>query len=339
VLGRSLKPIVDDESAARSTVACVLAEDEVGPLLHHLGACPHLELSALCLLGRDQAQADTLARRVAVPVHTRWDQFVAACNAGLIVISGDRRLLTREIAFAIVELALNGAAVCSLTQFIAAREQAPRAIPERQIVDRLLEVVDAESPGRRIKRGLDVALAGIGLLFLAPLLGLIALAIKLDSPGPMLLMQERLGQWRRPFPCLKFRTMCPDAERHTGPVWATADDPRITRVGRFLRLSRMDELPQLINVLRGEMSLVGARPIRRHFAEQLADLVPFYDLRFLEKPGLTGWAQVKYRYSSSFAEQIQKFYYDYYYIRKRSVALDLYIMLLTAAVMVRMKGA
>jgi lipopolysaccharide/colanic/teichoic acid biosynthesis glycosyltransferase len=104
-------------------------------------------------------------------------------------------------------------------------------------------------------------------------------------------------------------------------------------------MSRMDELPQLINVLCGEMSLVGTRPIRRHFAEQLADLVPFYDLRFLEKPGLTGWAQVKYRYSSSFTEQIEKFYFDYYYIRNRSVALDLYIMLLTASVIVRMKGA
>ena len=101
----------------------------------------------------------------------------------------------------------------------------------------------------------------------------------------------------------------------------------------------MDELPQLINVLRGEMSIVGTRPIRQYFAEQLAGLIPFYDLRFLEKPGLTGWAQVKYQYSSSFTEQIEKFYYDYYYIRHRSLALDLYIILLTVAVMVRMKGA
>jgi lipopolysaccharide/colanic/teichoic acid biosynthesis glycosyltransferase len=338
VLGRDLKPVVDEKSAARSPLACVLAEDEVEPLLHHLSAFPQVELSALCLLDRDQARADALSRQVAVPVFTRWDEFVTACNAGLIVVSGDRRLITREIAFAIVELALNGAAVCSLTQFIATREHAPRAIPERQIVDHLLEVVDAESPGRRIKRALDVLIGGIGLLFLAPLLCLIALAIKLDSPGHVLLKQERLGLWRRPFPCLKFRTMCQDAERHTGPVWATADDPRITRVGRFLRKSRMDELPQLINVLRGEMSLVGTRPIRHHFAQQLAELVPFYDLRFLEKPGLTGWAQVKYRYSSSFTEQIEKFYFDYYYIRNRSVALDLYIMLLTASVMARMQG-
>jgi lipopolysaccharide/colanic/teichoic acid biosynthesis glycosyltransferase len=339
VLGRDLKLIADGESAAKSSLACVLAEDEVEPLLHHLSGFPHVALSALCLLGQDEVRADAWSRQVAVPVYTRWDDFATACNAGLIVVSGDWRLITREIAFAIVELALNGAAVCSLTQFIGAREHTPRSIPERQVVDHLLEVVDAESPGRRIKRALDLSLASIGLLFLAPLLCLVALAIKLDSPGPVFLMQERLGRWRRAFPCLKFRTMCEDAERHTGPVWATADDPRITRVGRFLRKSRMDELPQLINVLRGEVSLVGTRPIHRHFAEQLADLVPFYDLRFLEKPGLTGWAQVKYRYSLSFTEQIEKFYFDYYYIRNRSVALDLYIMLLTAAVMVRMKGA
>jgi lipopolysaccharide/colanic/teichoic acid biosynthesis glycosyltransferase len=154
----------------------------------------------------------------------------------------------------------------------------------------------------------------------------------------VLFVQERLGCWRRPFSCLKFRTMCQDAERLTGPVWAAANDPRITRVGWFLRKSRMDELPQLINVLRGEMSLVGTRPIRGYFAEQLADIIPFYDLRFLEKPGLTGWAQVKYRYSSSFTEQIEKFYFDYYYVRNRSLALDLYIMFLTVAVVVRMKG-
>jgi lipopolysaccharide/colanic/teichoic acid biosynthesis glycosyltransferase len=161
----------------------------------------------------------------------------------------------------------------------------------------------------------------------------------LDSPGRVLFVQDRLGRWRVPFRCLKFRTMCEDAERDTGPVWATAGDPRITRVGQFLRKSRMDELPQLINVMRGEMSIVGTRPIRHYFAEQLAQLIPFYDVRFLEKPGLTGWAQVKYQYSSSFTEQIEKFYYDYYYIRNRSISLDVYVMLLTVAVMVRMKGA
>ena len=138
-----------------------------------------------------------------------------------------------------------------------------------------------------------------------------------------------------PFPCFKFRTMCEDAERHTGPIWSHADDPRITRVGRFLRKTRMDELPQLFNVLRGEMSLVGPRPIRQHFADQLAESIPFYDLRFLEKPGLTGWAQVNYGYAASLNEQETKFSYDYYYIKHRSTALDLYIILSTPMAILR----
>jgi lipopolysaccharide/colanic/teichoic acid biosynthesis glycosyltransferase len=307
-------------------------------LLWHVSSTPQVELCALCLLDGDGTQAEILAVEARVPVYTRLDQFAAACSAHLIVISNDRLLIKREVAFAIIELALKGAAVCGLARFLAAPGRALSAIPERQVVQHLLEALDGDSPDFRFKRILDVAVASVGLVLLAPLLCLIAMAIKIDSPGRVFFVQDRLGRWRAPFRCLKFRTMCEDAERQTGPVWATADDPRITRVGRFLRKSRMDELPQLINVLRGEMSIVGTRPIRHYFAEQLTGLIPFYELRFLEKPGLTGWAQVKYRYSSSFTEQIEKFYYDYYYIRNRSMFLDLYIMVMTVAVIVRMKG-
>jgi lipopolysaccharide/colanic/teichoic acid biosynthesis glycosyltransferase len=338
VLGRDLAPLAGTEANVRSTLACVLATEEVEPVLSFLGAAPQIKLSALCLLDGDQARAAALARQLGVPVDTCWDASLAAGDASLIVVSNDRRLITRELAFAIIELALNGAAVCSLTRLVAGPDRVIGPVPERQVVDHLLEVVEADSPGRRIKRALDVAIAGVGLALAAPLLCLVALAIKLDSPGPALLVQERLGRWRRPFPCLKFRTMCDDAERDTGPVWATANDPRITRIGRFLRKSRIDELPQLINVVRGEMSLVGTRPIRRYYADQLADLIPFYDLRFLEKPGLTGWAQIKYRYPSSVTEQGEKFVFDYYYVKNRSIALDLYIMLRTVSVVAGMKG-
>jgi exopolysaccharide biosynthesis polyprenyl glycosylphosphotransferase len=339
VFGRDLKPTLASDSGVKSTLACVVAAQEAETLLRHLGRMPQVELCALCLLDDDGTQAEILTSEARVPVYTRVDQFIAGCNAQLIVISSDRRLLKRDVAFGIIELGLKGAAVCSLAQFLAAPEQALGSIPERQAVQHLLEALDADNPAPRLKRLLDLMLASAGLVLLAPLFCLIALAIKVDSPGRVFFVQDRLGRWRKPFRCLKFRTMCEDAERHTGPVWASADDPRITRVGRFLRKSRMDELPQLINVLRGEMSIVGTRPIRHYFAEQLAALIPFYDVRFLEKPGLTGWAQVKYQYSSSFTEQIEKFYYDYYYIRNRSISLDLYIMLLTVAVIVRMKGA
>jgi lipopolysaccharide/colanic/teichoic acid biosynthesis glycosyltransferase len=299
---------------------------------------PQVELCAVCLLDDDGTQAEILSAETRVRVYTRVDQFIAECNAHLIVISNDRYLIKREVAFAIIELALKGVAVCSLAQFMAAPAGTVGTIPERHVVQHLLEALESDSPDLRFKRFLDVVLASAGLVLLAPLFGLIALTIKIDSPGRVFFVQDRLGRRRAPFRCLKFRTMCEDAERQTGPVWATAGDPRITRVGGFLRKSRMDELPQLINVLRGEMSIVGTRPIRHYFAEQLAGLIPFYELRFLEKPGLTGWAQVKYRYSSSFTEQIEKFYYDYYYIRNRSMFLDLYIMLMTVAVIVRMKG-
>jgi exopolysaccharide biosynthesis polyprenyl glycosylphosphotransferase len=340
VFGRDLKPAIASDSSIASTLACVVATNEVANLLRHLGSMPQVELCALYLLDDDGTQAEIVSAESGVRVYTRLHEFVTACDAHALVISNDRRLIKREVAFAIIELALKGAAVCSLAQFIAAREQAlgSQAEAEGQVVQHVLEALDADSPDSRLKRFLDLVLASIALVLLAPLFCLIALAIKLDSPGPVFFVQDRLGRRRVPFRCLKFRTMCEDAEGQTGPVWARTDDPRITRVGRFLRKSRMDELPQLINVLRGEMSIVGTRPIRHYFAEQLTTLIPFYELRFLEKPGLTGWAQVKYRYSSSFTEQIEKFYYDYYYIRNRSMFLDLYIMLITVAVMVRMKG-
>jgi exopolysaccharide biosynthesis polyprenyl glycosylphosphotransferase len=339
VFGRDLKPTLASDSSVRSTLACVVATKEAEILLRHLSRVQQVELCAFCLLDDDGTQAEILAGEAQVPVYTRLDQFIAACNAHLIVISNDRRLLKREVAFALIELGLKGATVCSLAQFMTAPGHALGSLPERQVIQHLLEALAADSSDERAKRAIDLVLASAGLVLLAPLFCLIALAIKVDSPGRVFFVQDRLGRWRKPFGCLKFRTMCEDAERHTGPVWASADDPRITRIGRFLRKSRMDELPQLINVLRGEMSIVGTRPIRHYFAEQLADLIPFYEVRFLEKPGLTGWAQVKYQYSSSFTEQIEKFYYDYYYIRNRSIALDLYIMLLTVAVMIRMKGA
>ena len=269
---------------------------------------------------------------------SRLESFVAGCDADLLIISERRDLIRPEVAFAVIELALRGIPVCSLAHYLAAPDARRAPVPDPGTVVHLLVALAAGQRNRSMKRLVDIVVGGLALLLTLPLFILITVAIRLDSPGPVFFVQERLGRLRTPFACLKFRTMQVDAEQGTGPVWASIDDPRITRVGRFLRRSRLDELPQLINVVRGDMSLVGARPIRRHFADQLAVQVPFYDVRFVEKPGVTGWAQVRHTYSSTFVEQVEKFYYDYYYVRNRSIWLDFYIMLLTAAVIVRMKG-
>jgi sugar transferase (PEP-CTERM system associated) len=190
-----------------------------------------------------------------------------------------------------------------------------------------------------VKRTLDILMAAVGLALSLPLFPLIAVLIKLDSPGRVVYRQERVGRGGEVFWLLKFRSMRLDAETDTGPVWADAHDPRVTRVGRLLRRSRLDELPQLINVLRGEMSLVGPRPERPAFVAELQEKVPFYTYRLAVKPGLTGWAQVNYRYGCTIADALEKLEYDFYYIKNLSIFLDLVIVLQTVQVVLLGKGS
>ena len=189
------------------------------------------------------------------------------------------------------------------------------------------------------KRGLDAVLAVAGLLLSLPLMGLIALAIKLDSKGPVLFRQERVGQGGRLFVLYKFRSMDSDAERDSGPVWASPDDPRVTRVGRFLRTTRLDELPQLFNVLAGHMSFIGPRPERPEFVRSLLRQSPFYMQRLSVKPGITGWAQVRYQYAASVDDSVEKLQYDLYYIKNLSPFLDLLILLHTIQVILLARGS
>jgi sugar transferase (PEP-CTERM system associated) len=191
---------------------------------------------------------------------------------------------------------------------------------------------------RITKRMLDLALALIGLVVAAPLMLLTAIAIRLDSRGPIVYRQERVGEHGRIFTLCKFRSMRADAERGT-PVWARDNDDRVTRVGRVIRLTRLDELPQLWNVLRGDMSLVGPRPERPYFVQQLAAAIPFYMARHAVKPGVTGWAQVKYRYGSSIEDAMEKLRYDLYYIKHLSIIFDLTIVIDTVKVILSGKGA
>ena len=189
----------------------------------------------------------------------------------------------------------------------------------------------------RLKRAMDILLVLIAAPLAVILVGLAAVAIKLGSRGPVFFVQERLGRDRLPFLCYKLRTMVDGAEGGT-PQWATACDPRVTRVGRFLRRSRLDELPQLYNVWRGEMSVVGVRPIREHFAGKLSELEPSYNLRFLARPGLTGWDQIHNGYPCTLEGQLHKFRFDLYYLKNASFWLDLFILGKTIAVILGCKG-
>lgn len=190
-----------------------------------------------------------------------------------------------------------------------------------------------------VKYFLDRIFAGILLVLLSPLLGIIALLILIDSPGPVLYWQKRMGKDGRIFNLCKFRTMIPDAEKETGAVLAKENDPRVTRVGRILRKTRLDELPQLWNVLKGEMSLVGPRPERPEFVEQWKKLIPYYEVRLLVKPGITGWAQVRGRYDEGMETVWEKLEYDLYYLRHLSLSFDFEILARTALVMLLGKGA
>jgi exopolysaccharide biosynthesis polyprenyl glycosylphosphotransferase len=183
-------------------------------------------------------------------------------------------------------------------------------------------------------RVMSVAAAAVGLIVLLPLLALIAIAIKLDSRGPVLFVQDRTGKDGRPFPLFKFRTMHPSQEQHRSE-WAQDNEERVTRVGRWLRRFRADELPQFINILRGEMNLVGPRPHPVSNQQLFEERIAFYSLRSAVLPGLTGWAQVRYRYANTLEEEEEKMRLDLYYIKNRSLWLDFWILLATVSIIVR----
>jgi sugar transferase (PEP-CTERM system associated) len=192
---------------------------------------------------------------------------------------------------------------------------------------------------RIVKRTLDFSCALCGLIVLMPLLLITAILIKLESQGPIFFTQERVGRWEKTFRLYKFRSMRKDAEEKSGPVWAEAEDPRITRVGRLIRKTRIDELPQLWNVLKGEMSIVGPRPERAFFVDQLKKKIPYYSQRFVVKPGLTGWAQILFMYGASEEDAAEKLRHELYYIKNMSTMMDIVIMLGTFKIVLLGRGA
>jgi exopolysaccharide biosynthesis polyprenyl glycosylphosphotransferase len=192
---------------------------------------------------------------------------------------------------------------------------------------------------RSYKRMVSILISILGLLLTLALVPFVMLAIKLTSEGPVFYKQKRVGLNGKVFECYKFRTMRADAEADSGPTWADDDDPRITHVGRFLRISRLDEIPQLWNVLRGDMSLVGPRPERPEFADWLRREIPHYQLRQCIRPGITGWAQIRFKYTSSVEDAKEKLRYDLFYVKNMSPGLDVLVFLQTIKVILLGRGA
>ena len=185
----------------------------------------------------------------------------------------------------------------------------------------------------RVQSVYSFLLACIGFVLVSPIMLLVAFAVRVTSRGPVLFRQTRVGLNGKPFTIYKFRSMRVDAEAETGAVWAVKNDPRVTAIGKYLRILRLDELPQLLNVIRGEMSIVGPRPERPEFVQTLSEVIPFYRQRHSVKPGITGWAQINYKYGETIEDAIVKLEFDLYYIKNLSLSLDMYIIFHTMKAM------
>ena len=189
------------------------------------------------------------------------------------------------------------------------------------------------------KRVFGIVFSLLGLLICSPLMAVVAVLIKLDSRGPVFFKQQRVGENGKVFELLKFRSMYHNAETKTGPIWAQKNDARVTRVGNLIRKIRLDEVPQFINVLLGDMSFVGPRPERPNFVEQLTEVIPYYNQRHTIKPGITGWAQIKFHYGNTIEDTLEKLQYDLFYIKHMSISLDLFIILQTIKIVMQGRGA
>jgi len=259
----------------------------------------------------------------------------------VIVAITNRHAIRPELLEALIACAEHG---CRVTTMSALAERVLGRVPVLHIGHNLEDVFPAQDDVMSrltaiFKRATDLTAALVGLAALGLVLPGVALANRLGSPGPIFYRQARVGRGGRSFAIYKLRSMVPNAEAGTGAVWAAQDDTRITPVGRWLRRTRLDELPQMINVLRGEMSIVGPRPERPEFVAQLAAAIPFYRARHSMRPGVTGWAQVQYEYGRSVEDARIKLEYDLYYVRHVTPLLDLQILFRTVAIALQMKGA
>jgi exopolysaccharide biosynthesis polyprenyl glycosylphosphotransferase len=280
-----------------------------------------------------------------VPVHGTGDDLVSLAKAfevdQLVLAITDMHTIRPPLFQAILTCREQGVQVTTMTRFL---EELTDRVPVEHAGTNLGVVMPMDSPVAPVlfkltKRLVDIVLGVVGCALTGALVPFLWLANQLTSPGPLFYRQQRVGCRGTPFQLLKFRSMVVDAEERTGgAVWASPNDARITPVGRFLRQTRLDELPQFWNVLRGHMSLIGPRPERPEFVGRLARSIPFYRIRHAVKPGITGWAQVRYRYGASEDDALKKLQYDLYYIKHQSVFLDWRILLLTVMVVLGFRG-
>ena len=245
-----------------------------------------------------------------------------------------------EIAHDLLEAKLRGTMVVDIRSFY---EHVVQRLPLSQITDEWLLQTEGFSLNtrgslRRLKRALDVLISLLLLIPAAPIMLITAIVVRLESPGPVIYTQDRVGLFEKEFTVYKFRSMRADAEKN-GAVWASAQDARVTRFGKFIRKVRIDELPQIWNILKGDMSFIGPRPERMAFVTKLKETIPYYSLRHTVKPGLTGWAQVCYPYGASEDDARRKLEYDLYYIKNMSILLDINIVFKTVGVVLFPKGA
>jgi len=298
---------------------------------------PELGMSAIGFVA-DQPESDALLPNSLLGPVSAFRRLVKELNPGRIVVGmAERR--QRMPVDELLELNLSGHIVedaASAYENVFGRISVLQLRPSQLIFSREL---GPRPLMVKLQSIYSFALALIGLVLFAPIMLVVAVLVKLTSPGPILYRQKRVGRNGAGFTVLKFRSMQSDAEAETGAVWAQRDDPRVTMLGRFLRKLRLDELPQLINVLRGEMSVVGPRPERPEFVATLSEKIPFYRQRHYIKPGITGWAQINHKYGDTMEDTITKLEYDLYYIKNLSPALDFYIIFHTLKVMILSRGS
>jgi sugar transferase (PEP-CTERM system associated) len=269
----------------------------------------------------------------------RFDEIVGNVHPDAVVIL-NRHAMSREIERKLLQFKMQGLFITDLpSMFEIVNTKIPvNFINDYWLIFSSFRGLSGNEYNSRIKRILDVFISIIGIILASPIMLITAIIIKLESKGPIFYKQVRVGLNEIPFKIIKFRSMVADAEKN-GAVWASQNDSRVTLVGKFIRKVRIDELPQLINVLRGEMTLIGPRPERPEFVEELKKKIPYYSLRHMVKPGVSGWAQINYPYGASVEDALQKLEYDLYYMRHLTMSMDVIILLRTIRTMLFGHGA